>query len=122
MGQFFYINKIERGRGLVMNKRIRIIIIGICLIVLILPIYISVAASLLNQTYMPIIYKKPILTPTSQPPAVFPNGDFEQGPVIWTQYSSNGYELIYPQQELPAGVLPYDGLWVAWLGGVYNDT
>ena len=107
---------------MIMNKRIRIIAIGICLLALVSPIYISLAASLLNQTYLPIIYKQPILTPTSQPPVVFPNGDFEQGPVIWTQYSSNGYELIYPQPELPAGVLPYDGLWVAWLGGVYNET
>ena len=100
------------------NKRIRIITIGIGLIGLILPIYTSLAASLLNQTYLPMIAKQPAVNP----PGIIPNGDFEQGPVIWAQYSSNDYDVIYPQQELPAGVLPYDGIWVAWLGGVYNET
>jgi hypothetical protein len=77
------------------NKRIRIITIGIGLIGLILPIYTSLAASLLNQTYLPMIAKQPAVNP----PAIIPNGDFEQGPVIWTQYSSNDYDVIYPQLE-----------------------
>ncbi|OGN90164.1 MAG: hypothetical protein A2Y88_10595 [Chloroflexi bacterium RBG_13_48_10] len=99
------------------NKRIRIITIGIGLIGLILPIYTSLAASLLNQTYLPMIAKQPAVNP----PGIIPNGDFEQGPVIWAQYSSNDYDVIYPQQELPPEVTPYDGIWVAWLAGVYNE-
>jgi hypothetical protein len=105
---------------MIVNKRIRTIIIGICLIAFVLPIYITLAASLLNQTYLPIIFKQAALTPTPQPPVLFPNGDFEQGPVIWTQYSSNGWDLIY--QDLPAGVFPHDGTWAAWLGGDYAET
>ena len=106
---------------MMVNQRIRVITIVICLIALLMPLYIALAASLFNQTYLPIINKQPS-TPTSQPPVLFPNGDFEQGPVIWTQYSSHGWKLIYPQQELPQGVSPYDGSWVAWLGGDYSET
>ncbi len=103
-------------------KRNKFLAIGMCIIALALTIYSSLAASLLNQTYMPSIYNQPTLTPTPQPLVLFPNGDFELGPVIWTQYSSNGWDLIYQQQELPQGVFPYDGVWVAWLGGDYSET
>jgi hypothetical protein len=103
---------------MIVNNRNRIITFGICLFALVMPIYISSAASLLNQTYLPIIFKPPSL----HPPGFIPNGDFEQGPVIWTQFSSNDFDLIFPQQELPLGVTPYDGIWVAWLAGIFNET
>jgi hypothetical protein len=51
------------------------------------------------------------------------NGDFEQGPVIWQEYSTNGWELIlqvYPN-GLPEEIPPYDGTWAAWLGGDYDE-
>lgn len=99
------------------NQRIRITTIGIGLIALLLPIYTSLAASSVNQIYLPMITKQLAVNP----PVLIPNGDFEQGAVIWTQYSSNGYDVIYPQLELPPEVIPYDGIWVAWLAGVYDE-
>jgi len=102
------------------NKRIRTIAIGFCLIAFILPVYISLADDLPYSIYLPSIYRDPTLTPTSQPLVLFPNGDFEQGPVIWTLYSYKGWPLIF--QEFPTGVFPYDGIWAAWLGGEYNET
>lgn len=59
--------------------------------------------------FLPIVLKPP------QGIILFPNGDFEQGPVIWSQYSSSGWPLI-TTQFIP-GVSPYDGTWAAWLGG-----
>jgi hypothetical protein len=105
---------------MIVNKRIRTIVIGICIVVLILPFAITLAAPFAFQnSYLPIIYNQPTLTPTSQPPVLFPNGDFEQGPVIWTQYSYQEYPLIY--QEFLSGIFPYDGTWAAWLGGAINE-
>jgi hypothetical protein len=66
------------------------------------------------QTYLPIVTGAP------QGFILFPNGDFEQGPVIWEEYSSNGYDLIV--QELAPGVAPYDGTWAAWLGGLTDEV
>jgi hypothetical protein len=62
------------------------------------------------QTYLPIITREP---PPPTPPILFPNGDFEQGPMIWTEFSTHGWELI--TQFL--NVIPYDGKWAVWLGG-----
>jgi len=39
--------------------------------------------------------------------------------VIWQEYSSQGYEIIYKEEDLP--VQPFAGQWAAWLGGVYGD-
>jgi hypothetical protein len=61
------------------------------------------------QIYLPIVLKPP------QGTILFPNGDFEQGPVIWSQYSSSGWLLI--TEVFIPGVSPYDGTWAAWLGG-----
>jgi hypothetical protein len=47
------------------------------------------------------------------------NGDFEQGRVAWTEYSTYGWPLI--RQEFPGTVTPYDGTWAVWLGGDYDD-
>jgi hypothetical protein len=123
--QLFYINRkvTEKGRGLMMKKGIKLLAIGICIFALVLPVYISSAASLLmNHTYMPIVNNQPTLTPTPQLPVLFPNGDFEQGRVIWTQYSSHDYPMIYNYQDFPSAAPPYDGVWEAWLGGLYEET
>jgi hypothetical protein len=94
---------------------------------------VGVSAALSYQTYLPIVYNPPLptssgtpptqtqtptptATPTSIPaPVLFPNGDFEQGPVIWSQYSTNGWSLI--ATLFTPGVTAYDGTWAAWLGG-----
>jgi len=55
-------------------------------------------------------------TPSS---GLFPNGDFEQGQVIWEEFSTHGWDLIV--QTFPGGVTPYNGTWAAWLGGDYDD-
>ena len=48
------------------------------------------------------------------------NGDFEQGHVAWTEYSSNGWDLIV--LENPEIVLAHGGSWLVWLGGDYLET
>jgi hypothetical protein len=70
-----------------------------------------------NKTYLPLVVKP------SPPSVMFPNGDFEQGPVIWQEYSTHGWGLIlqvYPN-GLPEEIPPYDGTWAAWLGGDYDE-
>lgn len=44
------------------------------------------------------------------------NGDFEQGYVGWTEYSSGGFELIYGDVSWA-----HSGSWLAYLGG-YDDA
>ncbi len=48
------------------------------------------------------------------------NGGFEEGPVMWHQYSSDGRPLIVPATE--AGVPAHSGGWMARLGGADNDV
>ena len=48
------------------------------------------------------------------------NGDFELGPTVWMEDSSNGYGLILPAEELV--VPPHSGHWAAWLGGLHDDV
>jgi hypothetical protein len=40
--------------------------------------------------------------------------------VAWEEYSSNGYQLILRDVDLP--VPPHNGSWAAWLGGDYNEA
>lgn len=48
------------------------------------------------------------------------NGDFEQGPVVWTETSTNGFPLILVQGDL---IVPtHQGNWAAWLGGADLET
>jgi C1A family cysteine protease len=48
------------------------------------------------------------------------NGDFEQGSICWTEYSSHGWDLII-NSGWPSGVSPHSGSWLVWLGGEYSD-
>ena len=51
-----------------------------------------------------------------------PDGGFEAGPRgLWKEYSELGEKLIYPADQLPAGVAPKNGNWVAWLGGENDE-
>jgi hypothetical protein len=45
------------------------------------------------------------------------NGDFESGPINWTEYSLNGWELILQESAMPNPVYAHSGIWAAWLGG-----
>jgi len=69
-----------------------------------------------HQTYLPIVTREP---PPPTFPILFPNGDFEQGPLIWTEFSIHGWELIV--QDFLTGIPAYDGTWVAWLGGDVDE-
>lgn len=64
-------------------------------------------------TYIPTI----MLPVASNVPLA--NGGFEQGPVVWTEYSSNGFPLIYHRDDLP--ISPFSGLWAAWLAGLDDE-
>jgi uncharacterized repeat protein (TIGR01451 family) len=47
------------------------------------------------------------------------NGDFEQGHVAWTEFSSHGWDII--SNAFPGTVTPHSGAWASWLGGEYDD-
>ena len=85
----------------------------------------GVFASLSASIYFPIVYRAPATptpTPTQTPiygPILLPNGDFEQGAVIWTESSNHNFDIIVHTGELP--VIPHKGQWAAWLGGA-NDA
>jgi hypothetical protein len=70
----------------------------------------------------------PLLTrnySTGEPPTNgILNGDFEKGPVDWTEYSQHGWPLILEfdiPSPFPPGVAPHSGNWAVWLGGDYVD-
>ena len=43
------------------------------------------------------------------------NGDFEDGHLGWTEYSSHGWDLI--MMDTAAPISAHNGTWLAWLGG-----
>jgi hypothetical protein len=46
------------------------------------------------------------------------NCTFEQGRGVgWTESSTHSYPLIVNESELPPGIHPHNGSWLAWLGG-----
>lgn len=48
------------------------------------------------------------------------NGDFENGPIGWVEYSTHGWSLIMNSDSLP--VAPHSGNWAAWLGGDNDEV
>lgn len=99
------------------------LILVLLFMLIILAIWVSVA--LAGTSYLPIVNKSltPTPTPTATPlptPILLPNGDFEQGRVIWHEYSSRGFAIIVNKSTLP--VTPYDGSWAAWLGGAVKGV
>jgi len=60
--------------------------------------------------FLPIVMKY-----ANMPTEDLINGDFEQGHVGWTEYSSGYYELII---EVSSGA--HSGSWIAYLGGYHN--
>jgi hypothetical protein len=49
---------------------------------------------------------------------LLPNGDFEGGSTVWTEFALHGLPLILESGSLP--VAPYSGSWAAWLGGDFD--
>ncbi len=65
-----------------------------------------------SQIFLPIVSNRPA-------GIAVPNGDFESGPTIWTEFSTNSRNLILFENDLP--VAPHSGSWAAWLGGANDD-
>jgi hypothetical protein len=74
-----------------------------------------VSINLTPRLYLPFITRL-----SSQASVSIPNGDFEQGRVAWTEYSSQGYTLILSANDLP--IAPHGGNFAAWLGGEDSET
>ena len=66
-------------------------------------------------TYIPLA----ILIPSTT--KLIPNGDFEEGRTIWTEFSKWSNPLILHDDDLPRGISPHAGSWAAWLGGDSNE-
>ena len=64
-----------------------------------------------NRPSRPVVYLPLILKPAKVVP--IPNRDFEQGPIIWNQYSKLGEALIFERIDLLPHVYPYSGDWIA---------
>jgi len=64
------------------------------------------------QTYLPVILNASMVL-------LFPNGNFELGHQDWVEFSWQGMEIIYT--DLPEETPPFDGSWVAWLGGIDDE-
>jgi len=51
---------------------------------------------------------------------LLPNGDFELGQTIWTEFSLNGWDIILVDSTV--GSMPaHSGEWLAWLGGDFDE-
>ena len=64
-------------------------------------------------------------TPTATATPVLPsllNADFDQGHVAWTEDSPNFSGNMIVQQGTDGAPDAYSGLWLAWLGGLDNET
>ena len=65
--------------------------------------------------YLPMTSKS-----TGSSPSVVANGDFEAGRSGWGEFENSTFfdlPLIVNRQDLPPPITPYEGDWVAWLGG-----
>ncbi len=49
------------------------------------------------------------------------NPGFEQGPLYWTEYSYQGWDLII-NSGFPGSVSPHTGSWAVWEGGDYYEV
>lgn len=65
-----------------------------------------------NQIFLPIVSNRPAGIPV-------PNGDFESGPTVWSESSTNNRPLIRLEGDMPVDA--NSGSWAAWLGGVDDD-
>ena len=82
--------------------------------------------SLTTSVYLPVVFKRvaigpppsPSPTPTEESPGLV-NGDFEDGPTGWTEYSAQGWDLI--RTAFPGSVTAHSGSWAVWLGGDYGN-
>jgi hypothetical protein len=64
--------------------------------------------------------RAPVVPEGSQ---LLPNGDFEQGQTVWTEFSQNGWDIILrtDDPDTPPPFEPHSGDWQAWLGGDFDE-
>ena len=67
-------------------------------------------SSMAYTSYLPGVFSFP---PPPPRPIIY-NGNFELGPVDWSEYSTTGQRLILSAADLP--IAPYSGSWAASLG------
>ena len=72
-----------------------------------------------NWLYLPLAVKD--YGSGASPGGEIVNGDFEDGPTGWTEYSSHSWDLIM-DSGFPSGVTPHGGSWAVWLGGGNNEV
>jgi len=75
----------------------------------------SMIASGEYHIYLPIVSKS-----LASSVNVVVNGDFEAGRTGWIEYEDSPYfsfPLIVHEKDLPSLIEPFNGSWVAWLGG-----
>lgn len=72
--------------------------------------------------YLPFVAKPGSAPPPPPPPSNDPldNPGFEAGATAWTEFSAQGWPIIFPAANLP--VSPHGGSWAAWLGGESNEV
>jgi hypothetical protein len=68
------------------------------------------------QIYLPLVLRASTGSPPSESIA---NGDFESGPLIWTEFSYQDWHVIVSSSDLP--VTPHSGSYATWLGGDYDE-
>jgi hypothetical protein len=73
--------------------------------------------SVLVRAFLPFVSKG---YSTLGPAPEIENGDFEAGPVDWTEFSKQGFPLI-TRTGLPSYFAPRSGEWVAWLAGSHDE-
>ena len=69
-----------------------------------------------SLAFLPLITDVPYVPP----PVPLVNGDFEQGPVAWTEFSSLGAPVILHLSE--DDMITHGGEWAVWLGGLDNES
>jgi hypothetical protein len=82
--------------------------------------YVQTTAESLTPNTGQTIYLPLVIKPETQVENAVENGNFEAGRTGWVEYEDSpffNYPLIVRQNDLPPPISPYDGEWVAWLGG-----
>ena len=105
-------------RVYIMKRKFPLLLSVCCLVVVFAPLA-GLAATPATDTdyltYLPMTRKSP-----DSSPSVVANGDFEAGRSGWVEFEDSSFfdfPLIVNQRDLPTAIRPYNGDWVAWLGG-----
>ena len=81
----------------------------------------SKATVVRSAVYLPLVANNHTPLIPVNPDNPIQNGGFEQESEGWTEYSSNGWNLIVHKDILPYPYHPHSGDWLAWLGGDHDE-